>query len=852
MALEKYNKKRNFSKTSEPEGKVQKTKQELHFVVQRHHASRLHYDFRLEMGGVLKSWAVPKGPSLNPMDKRLAVLVEDHPISYRTFEGDIPKGNYGYGAVTIFDQGAYTSVDKGATEQDLLADFEKGNVKVVLKGKILKGEFALVKMKSAEDNAWLLIKHKDKYAVDEPFDSEDLVSSQIKEYGKSYKENPTKTKSTSGSVKSAAKVTSKPNPKPDPKPDRKNILLSDEDTELEKRTTSTSTISPMLATLSETIPETGEWIYERKFDGFRAIATISGKNISLLSRNGVSLNKLFPSIVKAFKTLQRDVVLDGELVIADSKGKANFQLLQRGEPIPAKYQLQFHVFDLLALDGNDLRTYELRDRKELLNRLLAKFKMEQIIEVLPLGPTLAKAMDLAKKNKWEGVVAKELESRYNSGKRSPQWRKLKLQQSQEAIVVGYTKAQGSRSHFGALVLAVQGADNMEYIGNVGTGFTDVILDDIDKKLKQLPETKKPFVKEVIVANEKTVTWVKPKLVAAIIFSEWTADKHMRHPVFKGLREDKKPSEVKREIILKDMVNEREIKFGRITVKLTNQKKIYWPQEGITKGDMIDYYVDIASLILPFLRNKPLSLNRFPNGIEQASFFQKDMDVSSIPSWLKTVDLESETTKEHVNYLICNNEATLLWVANLGAIEINPWLSTYRKKQYPDFAVLDLDPNGVDFSELIAVALSAYEIFNLLEVPSYIKTSGSTGLHIYLHLGGRYEYSVARSFIEMVAELIHERHEETTSLERSPQKRKNKIYLDFMQNSKGQTIAAPYSVRPKPGATVSTPLFWEELDSHLAIRNFTMDTVRERVNTLDDPWVDIFKVKVDLKKALEKI
>lgn len=831
-ALEKYNTKRDFSKTSEPKGTAKKSTAKLRFVVQRHHASRLHYDFRLEMDGVLKSWAVPKGPSLNPEDKRLAVMVEDHPVSYGSFEGDIPKGNYGYGSVSIFDEGSYEPIDKKGGEKGLLQELEKGSVKVVLKGKILKGEFALVKIKSSEDNAWLLIKHRDRYAVENNFSVEDLVDEKIKKHGVDYKKNNKGSKAEQVIKTKTGKSKAAIPPK-------------------EESSSDSKITSPMQATLSETIPDEGEWLFERKLDGFRAIAEINKKKINLISRNGVSFNKQYPSIVTALENIDRHVVLDGELVIEDKKKNSSFQLLQHGEPLPAKYQLYYYVFDVLVLDGNDLRDFELSERRDLVNMLLTKYKHPQLRLVESMDFTFEKSVKKASEKGWEGILAKETSSKYLSGKRTSFWRKIKFQQSQEAIIVGYTKPEGSRSAFGALVLAVQGDDGLVYVGNVGTGFKEQNLHEIFDEIKQVSETKKPFDKKIAIANERKVIWITPKLIAEISFSEWTRDQHMRHPVFKSLRNDKTIAEIKRVIPIKDVLNEREVTYGRIKLKLTNQKKMYWPDEGITKGEMLDYYESMAALILPYLKDKPISLNRFPNGILESSFFQKDMDTDSIPSWLKTVPLASENTGDTVNYLICNNEATLLWMANMGSIEINPWLSTYRHRQKPDFAVLDIDPNGVDFEEVVSVALTAYEILEYAGVNSYIKTSGSTGLHIYIYLGGQYDYELTRGFIQMLAELVHERHDETTSMERSPSKRKNKIYLDYMQNKKGQTIAAPYSVRPKPGATVSTPLAWNEVDGNLEIQQFTMDTVLQRVSTIQDPWADIFSEKVNLKKALEK-
>ncbi|MCL7987128.1 DNA ligase D [Sphingobacterium sp. lm-10] len=818
-ALKEYNDKRNFESTKEPTGTSgKKGTKKLRFVVQRHHASRLHYDFRLEMDGVLKSWAIPKGPSLNPDDKRLAVMVEDHPLSYRTFEGEIPKGNYGFGTVRIFDKGYYTPLDKSLGEKELLQQLESGSLKIVLHGKKLKGEFALVRMKHAKDeNAWLLIKHADKYAIKDSYDAEDEVNASEKAAGTLFRKQASR------------KAPSK-------KEQTVDVLESD-------------SYMPMLATLASSVTDSDDWIFEQKLDGFRSIAHVSHKAVLLRSRNDKDFNQQFPSIVKDLQKTDRTVILDGEIVAEDAKGKTRFQLLQNGEPLPARYKLYYYVFDMLMLDDNDLRDFPLIERKDLLKRWLQRLDMPSIRLLEIVGTSEKDALEVAKENDWEGVMAKQTDSRYGSGKRSDSWRKLKLQQSQEAIIVGFTAPSGSRIGFGALVLAVLQDHKYQYIGNVGTGFSDEQLKNLTTEFKKIIVKKKPFDSSVKVANERKVTWMKPKLIAEINFAEWTADGHLRHPVFKALRSDKKLPEIKRVHPIIEIANERELIFGRKKLQLTNQKKMYWPEEGISKGDLVHYYEQVAALMLPFLKDKPISLNRFPNGIHEASFFQKDLDRNTGPNWLKTVSLTSESTGKSVNYLICNDIPTLLWIANMGSIEINPWLESYRKKTKPVFGVLDLDPNGADFKEVVAVANTAHEILNNAAIESFIKTSGSTGLHIYIHMGEQYSFDVVRDFLEMLAELIHEQHPDTTSLERAPNKRKNKIYLDYMQNKRAQTVVAPYSVRPKPNATVSTPLDWSEVNDELTIGQFTIKTVLDRIESKKDPWADIFAQKANLKKAI---
>ncbi|MFD2593957.1 DNA ligase D [Sphingobacterium griseoflavum] len=829
--LSEYNAKRNFDKTKEPRGSAARKAGKLRFVVQRHHASRLHYDFRLEMGGVLKSWAVPKGPSLNPQDKRLAVMVEDHPLRYRTFEGEIPKGNYGFGTVSIFDKGYYTALEKGDGEQELLDAWERGHIKVVLHGKKLRGEFALVRINNSnEENAWLLIKHNDRYAVQEEYHAEDKVSLKVKEEGELFRaqESEKKGKGKTAKRKGDGRKESPP----------KDAMASND------------VFSPMLAVLSTGVSDDTDWIFEKKLDGFRALVEVTKKDVQIHSRNGVHFNKQFPSLAESLKAVDRTLILDGEIVAEDSKARSHFQLLQHGEPLPAKFKLRYYVFDLLMLDGNDLREFPFSARRDLLQRWFAKFAQPEIRLVPQLDGPAEKALQQAKRAGWEGIMAKQADSRYLAAKRSTFWRKLKVQQSQEAIIVGFTAPSGSRIGFGALVLAVfDDAGSLRHIGNVGTGFHDDQLADLMQKLKKIVRQKKPLSSEIKVANEKHVTWVKPALIAEIAYAEWTTDGHLRHPVFKALRTDKKMEEIKKVTPLEEMTNDREVRFGKKILQLSNQKKLYWPKENVRKGDLLAYYEQVGQLMLPYLKDKPISMNRFPNGIEQPGFFQKDVDKNTGPRWLKTVELESESTGNTVNYLLCNDLPTLLWVANMGSIEINPWLATYRKKNNPVFGVLDIDPNGVDFKTVVSVANTAHDILMDVGVRSYVKTSGSTGLHIYIYLAQKYTFEVVRDFIQMLAELLHEEHAQVTSLERSPIKRKKKIYLDYMQNKRAQTIVAPYSVRPKAFATVSTPLDWSEVNEDLSIQQFTMASVLARVAAREDPWATIFDEPADLKKAI---
>lgn len=818
--LETYNKKRDFTQTSEPKAQGKGLNKTTHsFVVQRHHASRLHYDFRLEIDGALKSWAVPKGPSMNPKDKRLAVQVEDHPLSYGSFEGSIPQGNYGAGTVSIFDEGQYSPLEV-KSDKEFLKSWKEGSIKFRLEGKILKGDFALVRMQGDSSENWLLIKHKDDYSTDKPYDSEKLVSDAVKKEGKEFKKSSSKKK-----VKTP-------------------ISGNNEDTELEG--------DAMLAKLSQSVPDSDDWIYEKKFDGFRAIAKIKHTEADLISRNGNKLNKKFPSIVNELSSIKTNCILDGEIVIEDKNEKSYFQLLQSGEPIPKNLKLKYYVFDIIQLDGNDLRLFPLTERKELLELLIKKYKVESIEFVPNLKQDQNKVLGFAEDNKWEGIIAKLKESTYQEGKRNGNWLKIKLRNTQEAIICGFTKPEGGRSHFGALVLGLMSNGKLKYIGNCGTGFNEKTLKELYDEFAPLIQKTKPFDSGEDVAKERNVTWLRPELVCDVYYSEWTRDEHLRHPVFKGLREDKSAEDTKiedKEALA--MENDKELKFGKKTVNLTNLNKIYWPNDNITKGDLLAYYEKMGDFILPYLKDKPISMNRFPNGIEGQSFFQKDVDPSKIPSYLKTTEVYSESTGKTIDYLLCNDLPSLLYIANLGSIEINPWLSTYKKPEKPEFVVLDLDPNGAHWEDVIAVAHTAKAVLDRGGVEAFIKTSGSTGLHIVINVGAKYDYEIARSFVQFIAELVQQEHPDTTSMVRDPKKRKGLIYLDYLQNKEGQTIAAPYSARPKPMATVSTPISWDEVDNDLSIQDFTIFNIYDRVTTINDPWEKIFSSKVDIKKALAK-
>jgi len=832
MSLKKYKEKRNFKKTSEPKSKTTKVKQDLIFVVQKHDATNLHYDFRLELDGVLKSWAVPKGPSLNPKDKRLAVMVEDHPFDYKDFEGVIPKGNYGAGEVVVWDNGTYHSMeteDRTKSIPLIKKGLEKGDLKITLHGKKLRGSFALVNMKRPKQNAWLLIKKKDGYATEEDI----LLNDKSVLSGKGIDEIEEKVKKKV--------LLDKPLKKELAKLPRRNFP---------------SYIKPMLAELSGKAFSDQDWIFEIKWDGYRAVAEIKDGEINLHSRNNISFNEKYFPVVETLRRFNMDVVFDGEIVAVDDFGKASFQLLQTYGKT-GKGKLAYYIFDILYLNGADLTNLPLIKRKEILKKIIPidLVNVKYSDHIVGDGESFFK---IAEQRGLEGILAKRAESKYFPGKRSKDWLKLKTKKRQEAIICGFTEPKGSRNKFGSLVLAIYDEGDLLYIGQAGTGFTDNDLKNIYSKLKPLITNRSSFKKKI--ETNAPVTWVTPKYICDVEFSEWTDEGLMRQPAFIGIREDKNIDDVIKENSIEDDTGEettrnnnleKEVKIDGHKLQLTNLKKVYFQDEGYTKGDVIEYYRSVAKYILPYLKGRPESLNRHPNGIDGESFYQKDIrDLP--PDWVKTEMIYSEHNEKDINYLVCNDEATLVYLANLGCIEINPWFSRVETLDNPDYLVLDLDPEDISFEKVIETALAAKEIFDAAGAKNYCKTSGATGLHIYVPLGTNYNYDVAREFTHLVARLVHAKTSGFTSLKRSPSKRQKKVYLDYLQNRPGQTLAAPYSVRPRPGAPVATPLKWEEVKKGLNPKDFTIKNTLKRIEKKGDLFKNVLGKGIDLGKCISKL
>ncbi|WP_292008350.1 DNA ligase D [Chryseobacterium sp.] len=610
----------------------------------------------------------------------------------------------------------------------------------------------------------------------------------------------------------------------------------------------------MLAKSFEKAFDNKDWIFEIKWDGYRAIADLSKNEPLFYSRNGISFLSKFERVVIDLERQKHKVILDGEIVAYDNQGKPNFQLLQQIGNHP-NLTLTYQVFDLLWLNGHSTENLSLLQRKELLKEALTETDIIKYCDHIPeKGITFFEQM---KKMKLEGMIAKKADSLYIEGLRTNEWLKIKFTNTEETIICGFTEPQGSREGFGALILGKYIKGKLTYCGHTGTGFNNESLQQIHQRLKKLIIKTSPF--EKIPKTNMPVTWVEPELVSEIKYSEITKDGIFRHPVFVALREDKEPKDITNnppkstnmKAQKETSENEKKITLNKHQIILTNQNKIYFPKDGITKGDVIEYYQSISDYILPYLKNRPLSLNRFPNGIEKQNFYQKDAG-DHIPEWIKTTEVYSESNDKNIDYIYCNNKATLAYLNNLGCIDMNPWNSSLPDLEHPDYLVLDLDPSKKNtFDDVIDTALQVNEVLNLNKVNGYCKTSGSTGIHIYIPMGGKYDFDQVKDFAHILMKKVNEKLPKITTLERSLQKRDDKkVYLDYLQNRTGQTLASIYSLRPKQGASVSMPLEWEELKKGLKPTDFNIHNALDRIKKKGDIFKPILGKGVDIMKALE--
>ncbi|WP_418121771.1 DNA ligase D [Chryseobacterium sp. PTM-20240506] len=619
----------------------------------------------------------------------------------------------------------------------------------------------------------------------------------------------------------------------------------------------------MLAKSYEKAFDSPEWIFEIKWDGYRAIADLSKNDPLFYSRNGISFLSKFRKVTQDFSLQKQKMILDGEIVAYDENGKPNFQLLQQIGDNP-DLALVYQVFDLLWLNGHSTEQLPLLQRKELLKEALVETEMIKYCDHIPEnGISFFNQME---KMQLEGMIAKKSDSQYVENHRTSDWLKIKFTSTEEVIICGFTEPRGSRKGFGALILGKYKGGELIYSGHTGTGFNSESLNQLHQRLKKLTIKNSPFDK--IPKTNMPVTWVEPKLVCEIKYSEITKDGIFRHPVFITIREDKNPEEINDSVnkvnqknekpkkmkatpSSKNTEKEKEVTLDKHKVKLTNQDKIYFPEDGISKGDVIEYYQSVARYILPHLKNRPLSLNRFPNGIEEQGFYQKDAS-DNTPEWVKTTQVYSESNDKYIDYIYCNDKATLAYLNNLGCIDLNPWNSSLPDLEHPDYLVLDLDPSKKNtFDDVIETALQVNEVLKSIKVKGYCKTSGSTGIHIYIPMGGNYEFDQVKDFAHIVMKQVNEKLPKITTLERSLQKRDDKkIYLDYLQNRTGQTLASAYSLRPKPGASVSMPIAWEELKPGLKPTDFNIHNALDRIKEKGDLFKPVLGKGIDMMKALD--
>jgi len=912
--LAEYQRKRDFAKTREPSGEKSappNLEGRLRFVVQKHAASHLHFDLRLELDGVMKSWAVPKGPSLDPSVKRLAMQVEDHPIDYNTFEGTIPKGEYGGGTVMLWDRGTYSSdVATSPDEEDdaIREGLRRGDLKITFHGERLHGSYALIRMKFARDGSssrpqWLLIKHRDEFATDRDVVAENMTSVETDRTMEEITSGKSRVWRSNREPKKSAVTSSQA---------RKSAVKSSEPK------LSFKSLEPMYASVGSEVPGEG-WTFEPKYDGIRVLAYATPTDVKLITRNGKDKALQFPEIVAVLKKLasqsRRSLVLDGEIVALIDGEPARFQELQSRMHVKDSHMIErlssstpaaLVLFDIL-MDGDEVLMKEpwSERRARLLERVGKRVSTQLRITESVQGDG-KKMLEKARRQGWEGIIAKRVDSRYEPGTRTRNWLKLKIEFRQEFVVGGYTEPRNSRENIGALLLGYFDHGRFIYVGHTGGGFTRKGLEEMYRRLKPLERKTSPF-EETPKTNEMA-HWVRPEVVVEVKFSEWTADRRLRQPIFLGVRDDKDPKEVGLEPVSVQKKSPRGGKIaesrtrliiaaraktvtktpprktsrpnpspagarGRIdraslldqltsieekggdgsldfgggkALKVSNLDKIFFPREKYTKGDVMRYYTRIADFILPVMLDRPLVLKRFPNGIDGESFYQQKPSETTPPE--VRVEVVETDNGEKQPRIIGGDLLTLLYTIQLGAISVDPWHSRVQSLQYADYTVIDLDPGPrANFARVIQVGRWAKEVIDTLGLNAAIKTSGSTGLHIYLPLPPRTPNEAATLVAQLIATKVADAHPKEATIERFVKARgAATVYVDYLQNIQGKTVASAYSVRAKPGATVSTPLKWNELTDDLDPRTFHLGNAAERFEKIGDVWGEAMRKKNSLR------
>lgn len=853
MSLTEYRRKRHFQKTAEPQGKLERrAAKELSFVIQKHAASRLHYDFRLELDGVLKSWAVPKGPSLNPAEKRLAVHVEDHPLDYASFEGTIPAGEYGGGEVIVWDRGEWIPA------ADPQAGLAKGKLEFELKGEKLTGSWRLIQIKGRDGGKnWLLMKRNDDCAIKakgaEPVETrpESVLS------GRTIEDIAAGVAATKKRRSKKVALTAKPRPRATRKKKSKA-----------KASASTlKPVQPQLARLAAAVPTGDEWIHEIKHDGYRLLCTVQNGQARLWTRNQLDWTERFAATATAAAELPaKSAILDGEVVALDENGASNFQALQNSLKGIESRPLVYYVFDLLYLNGKDLQDLPLLERKARLQQLLHgdnAGRLRYSDHLTSGGETFLKHCCRAG---LEGIISKRGDRPYIQG-RTDDWLKIKCLQQEEFVVGGFTISEADQRDFGALLLGYFAGKQLQYAGRVGTGFNAKLLKSLRKDLEQLVTTTCPFGS--IPPREKgaEVRWVEPKLVAQIQFTGWTTERVLRHPAFLGLREDKTARSVglpeslqptqeppamattRKSPPKKSRRKSAKSKEDTTTVDypLTNPDRILYPELGLTKLQLASYYQQVAEWMLPYLQDRPLSLLRCPEGQAKTCFFQKHA-APGTPEVLRRIEVEEKEGAE--TYLVADDLNGLLSLAQMGVLEIHLWGSREDRIEQPDWLVFDLDPApDVPWKEVVAAAHLLHDLLGELKLKTFAKLTGGKGVHVVAPLSPRRaDWNAVKSFTQQIAHGLTAQYPDRFIAKMSKAARKGKIFIDYLRNDRGSTAIAPYSTRAKGGATVSLPLAWAELTPKMRPDQWTVENVPQRLQSLKkDPWAGFFDVKQSLPK-----
>ena len=901
-ALERYTAKRTFTRTPEPPAKLPAARHgPLMFVVQKHAARQLHYDFRLELDGVLKSWAVPKGPSLDPNDKRMAVEVEDHPFDYASFEGVIPEKQYGAGNVIVWDCGVYSPdegeeysfTERAEAERRVRAELAQGKLSFLLRGEKLKGSFTLVRTRTG--NQWLLIKHRDRFAQ-----ANDVLAQPASVLSGLNLDQMTPA-STPARLKAELLAPAGP---AEPMPRK---------------------LAPMLAETSDSRESDPAWRYEPKLDGYRVIAYVRGKEVELRSRRGLDLTSFFPELREelAAQAIEQ-MVLDGEIVALDAAGRPSFNALQNRAQLKSAAEIAVArretpvvlvCFDLLHFAGLNLRGAPYLARHRYLAQCLLPSAHLQLVHNSDDAPELYRAAMLAG---FEGIVAKRIDGTYQPGKRTRAWLKIKAEQSAELVIGGYTRGKGARDPLGALLLGYFEGKALHYAGHVGSGLDDEVIGALLERAARLERRDSPFAEKVPL--HRPTTWLEPSLVAEVTFSEWTPAGALRAPVFVRLRDDIEPAGVKKPdrhrkpvatasqaavrsagadpdppdavgAILAQLDNRAarlDLAVDGARIRLTNLDRVYWPAAGprspaVTKRDLLRYLARVGRFMLPHLEDRPLTMIRMPEGIGGERFFQKHWD-QALPEFVETVTVFSETKDDRHRYLLANNLPTLLWLGQIGTLEFHIWHSRARPGpdtpkastdyasslealeasvlNYPDFLVFDIDPyiysgkeakgaepelNKKGFAVGKRVAFWLRALLREMGLEAIIKTSGKTGLHMFVPIERTVTFDEARHICESVGRHVMRAHPRDVTMEWAIEKRTGKIFIDYNMNVRGKTLNVAYSPRGVPGAPVSMPLTWEELEGAEPM-DFTLNTVPARLEKRGDRWHDVLELKQSLTKA----